>query len=82
MSTVSSALAGGAAARALTGAIGRHAGITRRGLQIALGILWLIEGAVQAQPFMFTKGLATAVIAPAGQGQPGFPPTRCTGPWP
>jgi hypothetical protein len=46
--------------------------MTRRHLQIALGLLWLLDGALQAQPFMFTRGFATQVIAPAGQGQPGF----------
>jgi hypothetical protein len=49
-----------------------EAGITRRHLQIALGLLWLIDGLLQAQPFMFTRGFATQVIAPAAQGQPGF----------
>ncbi|HEX6651542.1 MAG TPA: hypothetical protein VF072_02270 [Thermoleophilaceae bacterium] len=44
--------------------------MSRRQLQIALGLLWLLDGALQAQPFMFTSGFATQVIAPAGQGQP------------
>jgi hypothetical protein len=48
----------------------RH--ITRRDLQVALGVLWLLDGVLQAQPFMFTRGFATQVIAPMGQGQPGF----------
>jgi hypothetical protein len=46
--------------------------VSRRQLQIALGLLWLLDGALQAQPFMFTSGFATEVIAPAGQGQPEF----------
>jgi hypothetical protein len=46
--------------------------MTRRDLQIALGLLWLLDGVLQAQPFMFTRGFATQVIAPTGQGQPGF----------
>jgi hypothetical protein len=46
--------------------------LTRRGLQIALGCLWLLDGALQLQPFMFTHGFAGQVIAGAGQGQPGF----------
>jgi hypothetical protein len=46
--------------------------LTRRGLQVALGLLWLLDGALQLQPFMFTRGFATQVIAPAGEGQPGF----------
>ena len=44
--------------------------MTRRRLQIALGLLWLLDGVLQAQPFMFTSGFATEVVAPAGQGQP------------
>jgi hypothetical protein len=46
--------------------------ITRRDLQVALGLLWLLDGLLQAQPFMFTRDFATQVIAPVGQGQPGF----------
>jgi hypothetical protein len=46
--------------------------VTRRHLQVALGLLWLLDGVLQAQPFMFTRACATQVIAPAGQGQPGF----------
>jgi hypothetical protein len=46
--------------------------ITRRGIQIALAVLWLIDGALQLQPFMFGHGFADQIIAPAGQGQPGF----------
>jgi hypothetical protein len=46
--------------------------VTRRRLQIALGLLWLLAGLLQTQRFMFTSGFATQVIAPPGQGQPGF----------
>lgn len=46
--------------------------ITRRGLQIALGIVWLLDGALQLQPFMFGSGFASQVIAPTGDGQPGW----------
>jgi hypothetical protein len=46
--------------------------VTRRQLQIALGLLWLLDGVLQAQPFMFTRDFATQVIAPSGHGQPGF----------
>jgi hypothetical protein len=45
---------------------------TRRNLQVALGLLWLLDGVLQAQPFMFTRDFATQVIAPVGEGQPGF----------
>lgn len=62
---------GRGAGRALTSVAALPA-ITRRQLQIALGVLWLLDGLLQAQPFMFTDGFATQVIAPVGQGQPGF----------
>ena len=52
--------------------LARRRHITRRDLQVALGMLWLLDGALQAQPFMYTSGFATQVIAPVGQGQPGF----------
>jgi hypothetical protein len=54
------------------GVLTRSPGITRRHLQVTLGLLWLLDGVLQAQPFMFTSGFATQVIAPVGQGQPGF----------
>ena len=52
--------------------LSRRRRITRRDLQVALGLLWLLDGVLQAQPFMFTRAFATQVIAPVGQGQPGF----------
>ncbi len=39
--------------------------VTRRGLQLALAALWLLDGALQFQPFMLTRGFAHDVIAPA-----------------
>lgn len=42
----------------------------RRWAQIALGVLWLIDGALQLQPYMLGSGLARGVIEPASQGQP------------
>ena len=44
--------------------------ITARGIQIALGCLWLIDGALQLQKQMFTDQFANSVIAPAAIGQP------------
>ena len=44
--------------------------ITRRGVQVGLGVLWLVDAALQMQPFMFTAEFARQVLAPAGQGQP------------
>jgi hypothetical protein len=46
--------------------------ITRRQLQVALGLFWLLDGALQLQPFMWSTGFATQVIAPAAAGQPHF----------
>jgi hypothetical protein len=44
--------------------------VTKRGVQISLGLLWLLDGALQLQHQMFSSAFATQVIAPAGQGQP------------
>lgn len=46
--------------------------INRRRLQIAVGLLWLADGLLQLQPFMFTSGFAHEILAPAGAGQPGW----------
>jgi hypothetical protein len=46
--------------------------ITRRHLQVGLGLLWLLDGALQLQPFMFTTAFSRDVLAPAGDGQPGW----------
>jgi hypothetical protein len=44
----------------------------QRRLQIALGLIWLADGALQFQPFMFGRSFVTNVIAPNAVGQPGF----------
>jgi hypothetical protein len=38
--------------------------------QIVLGLLWLADGALQFQPYMFGKTFVTGVILPASHGQP------------
>ena len=45
--------------------------ITRVG-QVALGLLWLTDGALQFQPYMFGRTFITGVILPAAAGQPGI----------
>ena len=45
---------------------------TRRGLEIALGLLWLLDGALQFQPFMFTKDFFADVLGMSSMGLPGF----------
>ncbi|MEY9968922.1 hypothetical protein ABIA33_007009 [Streptacidiphilus sp. MAP12-16] len=42
----------------------------RRQLQLALAALWLLDGVLQCQPFMFTSAFATRIIAPVAQGNP------------
>ncbi len=42
----------------------------RRLLQLALGAVWLLDAALQYQPFMFGRAFATQVIAPTAQGNP------------
>jgi hypothetical protein len=56
---------------ALGALVARFGQVTRRDLQVALGLLWVLDGALQAQPFMFSGGFASQVIAPVGSGQPG-----------
>ena len=48
----------------------RRAHLTRRGLQAALGLLWLADGALQLQPIMLSTRFARQIISPAGDGQP------------
>ena len=46
--------------------------LTRRSLRFALGALWLLDGLLQLQPYMFTKGFAQQIITPVAAGQPFF----------
>jgi hypothetical protein len=57
--------------RPVAAVLARGRSITRRDLQLALGVLWLLDGVLQAQPFMFTHAFATQLIGGVGQGQPG-----------
>ena len=63
--------AGGNTSTSVISAVRSHSfAITRRHLQIALGFLWLLDGALQLQSFMFTTGFAKQIISPTGDGQP------------
>ncbi len=42
----------------------------RRNVQVALGIIWLVDAALQFQPFMFTKAFVSNVLAPTASGNP------------
>ena len=44
--------------------------ITRGGLRITLGLIWLLDGALQFQSFMYSKGFLKEVIEPSAEGQP------------
>src|SRR5208282_1907388 len=46
--------------------------ITRRGVQIALGCIWLLDGLLQFQSFMYSHAFIKDVIEPTAKGQPGF----------
>jgi hypothetical protein len=46
--------------------------VTRRGLQLTLAVLWLFDGVLQCQPFMFTHSFADTVLRTSGDGQPAF----------
>lgn len=42
----------------------------RRGLQIALAAIWLFDGILQYQPYMFTRAFGTQMLAPVARGNP------------
>ena len=46
--------------------------VTTRGIQIALGVVWLLDGLFQFKSFMYTHAIVSEVFAPAAKGQPGF----------
>jgi hypothetical protein len=43
----------------------------RRVLQLALGLIWLLDAALQYQPFMFSRSFVTGIIEPTASGNPG-----------
>jgi hypothetical protein len=43
--------------------------ITTRGVQIVLGLIWLLVGLLQFQSFMYTHGVITEVFGPAAEKQ-------------
>ena len=57
---------------ALARAADRESVGLRRGMQVALGVVWLLDAALQYQPFMFTKMFPTMMLAPSGMGEPAF----------
>jgi len=59
-----------ASEQARTSSRGQFARLARLA-QVVLGVIWLIDGALQFQPYMFAKTFITGVILPNAQGQPG-----------
>jgi hypothetical protein len=43
--------------------------VTTRGVQVALGLVWLLDGLLQFKSFMYTHGIVTEVFAPAAAKQ-------------
>lgn len=50
----------------------RPPALSRQSLRTVLGLIWLLDGVLQLQSFMFTKGFATGILAPSAAGQPFF----------
>ncbi len=48
-----------------------HSADRRRRVQVALGILWIVDGVLQCRPAMFGSGFVTGVLLPAAHGNPG-----------
>jgi hypothetical protein len=46
--------------------------VSARGVQVALGVIWLLDGLFQFKSFMFTHAIVTEVFEPAIHGQPAF----------
>jgi hypothetical protein len=46
--------------------------ITKRGIQIALGCVWLLVGLLQFQSFMYTSAFLTQIVEPTAAGSPSF----------
>jgi hypothetical protein len=42
----------------------------RRALQLVLATIWLLDGVLQLQPFMFTRQFGTTMLAPTAVGNP------------
>jgi hypothetical protein len=60
-----------AASAADRGLLGRVR-ITARGIQIALGVIWLVDGLLQFQSYMYTHGFVSDVLQSTAAGQPSW----------
>jgi hypothetical protein len=48
----------------------RRLRITQRGVQITLGVIWLLVGLLQFQSYMYTHAFLTQIVEPSAQGSP------------
>ncbi len=51
----------------------------RRWLQIGLGVIWVLDAALQYQPYMFSRGFVTSIVDPASSGNPAAIASSVTG---
>src|ERR1700693_586384 len=45
--------------------------VTPRGVQIALGVFWILDGLLQFQPYSFSQNFLSQTIGSLASGQPG-----------
>lgn len=57
-------------AQALAWAADRQSAGLRRGLTLALGAAWLVDAALQFQPYMFSRAMVATMLTPMEAGQP------------
>jgi hypothetical protein len=57
---------------AVTRPISRPKLAAARKLQVALGLIWLVDAGLQLQPFMFRRSFVTQIITPNEISQPGL----------
>jgi hypothetical protein len=51
----------------------------RRWLQVGLGVVWVLDAALQYQPYMFSRGFVTNIVDPASSGNPAAIANSVTG---
>jgi hypothetical protein len=51
----------------------------RRWLQTGLGVVWVLDAALQYQPYMFSRGFVTRIVDPATSGNPAAIASSVTG---
>ena len=70
MATVNDAAATLSATQSPVAEVRRAALDIRRALQLVLATIWLVDGLLQLQPFMFSRAFGTQMLAATAQGNP------------